>query len=290
MKNVTSLTKIFTTLFVLTALLQSPVLATYETTVNSFDPVSYWSLGESTGTTAYDSTTSGIDGTYNGGVQLGVAGAITDGTDTAANFDGCNDYLLINHNDDFLINEGTIQLWAKDTGPSGTEFIFSKDSSGYDTGGHLGIYKEAGTFNVRLQSTDNDYMLQSAAVSTDEWYMLTLTFGSSGMQLYVNDTLVDTDSYTGGLGTSSGGTGNYEPIAIGANTWASGNLVADPLSNFFSGAIDNVAIYDAALSQQNISTLYSAGTIPEPATFFLMFAGAFFLFCCTKRQTNFTYE
>ena len=91
----------------------------------------------------------------------------------------------------------------------------------------------------------------------------TTKVGSDGMKLYIDGVLADSDPYTGGLGTTSGGTGNYEPIAIGANTWASGDLVLTPLSGFFDGLIDEVAILDQSLSAQTIQDLYSSVATPE---------------------------
>ena len=79
---------------------------------------------------------------------------------------------------------------------------------------------------VRLQSTTTSYTIESTtALTPGEWHQVVFTFGSGGMQLYVDGKLEATNTYTGGLSTSSGGSGNAEPIAIGASTQATGNLV-----------------------------------------------------------------
>ena len=64
---------------------------TFASTVLGLAPVGYWRLGEASGTTMTDSSGNAHDGTYNGGVTLGQPGLVDD-TDTAALFDGSTGY------------------------------------------------------------------------------------------------------------------------------------------------------------------------------------------------------
>jgi len=75
------------------------------------------------------------------------------------------------------------------------------------------------------------------------------------MKLYFDGSQVDTYSYTGGLGTTSGGIGNYEPLALGASTQTSGNLTITPLQDYFDGMLDDVRVYDYALDPTEIAAL-----------------------------------
>ncbi len=178
-------------------------------------------------------------------------------TDTAVQFDGSNDYLKIPHNDTYLLNSGAVSFWFNADSVSTNQSLFSKDSSGYDTGGHLDIWITASKVEVRLQSTSASYLLQSGTVSAGTWNHVIFSWGYSGMKLYINGTLADTDSYTGGMGTNSGGIGNYEPIAIGATTKRSGNGVVTPLSDYFQGLLDEYRIYDQPLDATQATNLYS---------------------------------
>ena len=66
--------------------------ASYSSSVLADSPRGYWRLGEAPGATVLaDSSGNGNNGTYAGGVTLGVAGAIAGDADTAASFDGVND-------------------------------------------------------------------------------------------------------------------------------------------------------------------------------------------------------
>ena len=182
----------------------------YTNDLVSLNPLSYWRLGETTGAAA-DLGSSANAGTYNGG-SLNQSGGISGDIDTSVYFDG-SDYIEVAHSDDYLLDNGTIQLWfnADNVANGDLQHLFSKDSQGNDTGGHVSMYLTAtGDLQVRLQSASADYIISSSsAVSQGEWHHATLSFGSAGMALYLDGALVDTDAYTGGLGTTSGGIGNY---------------------------------------------------------------------------------
>ena len=91
---------------------------------------------------------------------------------------------------------------------------------------------------------------------------IALTFGPAGMALYLNGVLQSSDAQvTHGLGTSSGGSGNEEPIVLGANAWASGNLVSTPVQNYFSGTISDFQFFDTQLSENEVATIESGSLI-----------------------------
>ena len=91
-----------------------------------------------------------------------------------------------------------------------------------------------------------------------------MTFGDAGMFLYIDGMQVDSNGYTGGLGETSGGPGNFEPIVLGANSWGSDDGSATPLSGFLSGLMDEVLIFDDQLSGASIAALHEAKGIPAP--------------------------
>ena len=220
-----------------------------------------WSLDEASGTTATEAS-NGNDGTYVNGVTLGGAGQVG----AAPEFDGGNDYVLIPHDDSYLLDDGTVTLWFNAVDSSGRQELFSKDSMHYDTGGHLTIWLEGAIVKLRLQGIATDHYLQSGSLGVGLWHHIAFLWGADGMKLYVDGGLVDSDPYTGGLGTTSGGAGNYEPIVLGANTWASDNLTHTPLSSYFEGMIDEVSIFSRALTEPEVTDL-NAGVVPGAGGF-----------------------
>ncbi|MDP6544436.1 MAG: PEP-CTERM sorting domain-containing protein [Phycisphaerae bacterium] len=248
--------------------------ADFTSSIEALNPLAYWRLGESSGATASDSSGFGRDGTYHN-VSLGTQGSLFGDTDTAVSYRR-HGYVDVDHDSAMLMDNGTVQFRFMDTGSIRTAGLFSKDSSGYDHGGHLTVMIDNGKVRTRLQSKTASYDVWSDEIGLDTWYMVTFTFGDDGMKLYMDDLLVDTNPYTGGLGTTSGGTGNTEPIAMGANTWASGNGTVKYLRDYFSGTMDEVVLFDYALSLETISDLHEIGStgVPEPATLSVLLLGA----------------
>ena len=77
------------------------------------------------------------------------------------------------------------------------------------------------------------------------------------MVLYLDGVEVDTNAYAGGLSTTSGGAGNFEPIVLGGNAWQSGDLTATPVKDHFHGEIDDLRIYDNRLNAAQAIELFS---------------------------------
>ncbi len=220
------------------------------------DIAARWPLDETSGLTASD-IVAGNDGTYTNGVTLNQSAACAN-TGNAVYFDGVDDYVEIPHSADYLLDEGTVTLWVNIDTFGAEQGLFSKDSTGLDTGGHLTLTVEpTGEIRARLQSTTTSYFAFSAPLSTATWYHVAFSWGPDGMALYIDGGAPVTDPYTGGTGTTSGGAGNFEPIALGASTIQSGDLVATPLESYFAGYLDDVRIYDGALSQAEIIALAS---------------------------------
>ena len=222
--------------------------------------IGYWDLGEQSGSNADDKSSLDNDATLHGKYVRDIDSPIND-NDTATQFwDGGKAWATIEHNDAYELENGTISFWMKDTGHIGEDTgLFSKDSSGYDDGGHLSIMTDSdGSIKVRLQSDSGSYEVKSDAgsITLNEWSQVTFSFGDEGMKLYIDGTLVDTDSYTGGLEN------NTSAIALGANAWCTGDTwdtdtntwSKTGLSNPYSGLLDEVAIFDRALSDSEIET------------------------------------
>lgn len=224
-------------------------------------PITYWQFEETKGTTASDSAT-GLDGIYKNGVNLGTEGV----RGNAAKFDGENDYMLVEHNEAFALDEGTVQLWFNADELEGRQGLFSKDAWGFGTGGHLSVYLQGDDLVARLQDTDESHrMTVYDELSTDSWHQVAVSWGKAGLNLYMDGVLRKSIDYTGGLDATSGGSGNTEPITIGASLIDSLSNSSEGVGHFFNGQIDDVAVFGSQLGAADIATLYKTG-IDVPST------------------------
>jgi Concanavalin A-like lectin/glucanases superfamily len=195
-------------------------------------PVAAYSFDEGSGTTAGDST-GNHDGTIEGGASW-VEGKYG----SALQFDGANDRIVIPDSSELDFSETfTLEAWVRpDTLKDGSVITKAqgtglKDISGYWLNAARvaekpsGVTAELGT----IKSVEGP-----SALPTGEWSHLALVSYEGEMFLFVDGELVDTGE---GLSVPAGS----GPLKIGQS-----------LSGWFDGLIDEVALYDRALSEEQI--------------------------------------
>ena len=79
----------------------------------------------------------------------------------------------------------------------------------------------------------------TSALSTNTWTLLTETYDGSTLRLYVNGTQVSSTAHTGAIATST------NPLQIGGDSL---------YGQFFAGLIDDVRVYNTALTAAQIQT------------------------------------
>lgn len=184
----------------------------------------------------------------------------------AVHFDGENDYVQIPHNDNMLLSSGTIAFWFKADSVSSKQGLFSKDDTNYGNGGHLSSWINSSTLYVQLQSTSTSYTVQQSGIAANTWYHVVFSWGASGMKLYLNGQLVDSDAYSGGM------TSNSETILLGALVGSSGGCQqsSSTCSNFFNGYLDDVRMYDRGFEQPQAALLFNGSDPGAGSTGYLV--------------------
>ena len=216
------------------------------TTTEETNLVAYYKLDEGFGTTAYDSSENGNDGTIYGATW--VDGKIG----KALSFDGSDDYVDLP--DDIITapslraNGSTLIAWVKVepslTGRKGIVGIAACDS-GWSVFG-LDYYNG----KVRLETYDNTLGYQRIESTTNindgKWHHIAGTYDPSDkkMRIYVDGVLETTSSELVSPGWSTGSSLNF----IGKCS-----MTGD---YFFNGTIDEVKIYNRALSAEEILADY----------------------------------
>jgi nicotinamidase-related amidase len=231
---------------------------------------------------------------------LGVPGAIYGDPDTAAKFNGTNSCVIIGPEyqpnlptnsppgNSPLMNLAagsfTVEAWVQVGALGSQQWVLSHDDGGNTNVDFMLGVKPNGQFEfITRQNQANDVTsttaVTAANVSNSTWFYVVATQDTTAnkIDLYINGKL-ETEQ-TGVNGTAVlGGVANALHIGSrGATTVAASNgaVTADG-SGFFNGVIDEVAIYGAALSAQEIQAHYLLGTtgsVPEPGSLALLAAG-----------------
>ncbi|MEM8667281.1 MAG: LamG-like jellyroll fold domain-containing protein [Planctomycetota bacterium] len=149
------------------------------------------------------------------------------------------DYWVVPHSDNLVGDSGAIEIsFSTNDLRSGT--LFSKDHRDFGNGGHLTIKIRNGRIEVRLQSTDSSHYVRGGELAKGVDHDLRLEYGQSGLKLFFDGELVDSDDYDGGT------TMNVEDIVIGASKIRSAQGQNDRLRSFLTGRINRVRMFDAS--------------------------------------------
>ena len=232
------------------AVTQSTVDASspYAPTVLSLGSIGYWRLGESTGTTAADQSGNSLTGTYTGTVTLGQTGALTGDSDTSASFNGSTAFVNVPVSSTMNTPGFSVSGWAKWSGSGGT-FQNVASTNVYLTSGWA-LLVDAGYWHAVLYGSGSTRADISGPAATTAWAHVALTYNpaTSVATLYVNGTSAGTATFTTYVPTTTA------PLRIGASQDGGGVT-----NYYFSGGLDDVSLYGAALSTGQVQNLYSAG-------------------------------
>ena len=215
-------------------------------------PLYLWLLNEISGYTASEASGNGNTAALHGDPAWG-AGKYGN----ALTFDGADDYLstsLLQTNPDVF----TLSLWFKTTSTTGGKLIGFGDaqtglSGHYDR--HL-YMDNAGKIYFGCYNGSVQTISAALACNDNAWHYAAATLSGAGMMLYVDGVLAESKTNV----TSGENYSGYWRMGFDNLTgWTN-----PPSSKYFSGQLDDIRVYDKALSASDIASLYGNGTENEP--------------------------
>ena len=219
----------------------------YEQVVESDSPVGYWRLGDAAGSdTAADASGSGLTADVIAPVTLGAAGAVAGDDNTAADLTG--GYLNVPDAAPLkLTGPFTLEAWIKPTGTvadPGVGILERYDSpaqNGYilrlAAGNHLQAWV--------LGASGYSLVTGTSVITPGAWHHVMAVFDGSRLTVYVDGQADGTAPATVSPGAGSG------DLRIGAR--------GDDAAQRLTGGIDEVAIYNTALSATDAAAHYLVG-------------------------------
>lgn len=227
---------------------------TYEEEILLDNPVGYWRLGESSGTTANDSSGNGLNGTYNS-VTLGTAGLISGDPDTSVTFSGSPSRVDIPDSALLDVTDLTLEAWIKTSTTGAVQHIVTRDRSAtvidrqfqfrLNSSGHLQgiIFSSGGTVEVNFTHAAN--------IADGSKHHVGMSYNSTTFEakLYLDGSNVETASGSNPIDNSIA-----HPLNIGVNQFDTGSY-----TQYYTGVIDEVAIYDSVLGDSRMLDHYNKG-------------------------------
>ena len=208
--------------------------------------VGIWRFEEGEGIDIHDESGYGNHGTFHGNPTPVFPDGVYSGT-TALQFDGVDDYVDCGNDESLdITNEITISAWVKPVLDSDFRAIVA-----HDMWYHWGMRKESNNkvyCHMRYSDGSRCTSLYIPTL-TAEWQHIAFTWdktvASNNAKAYKNGVLVDIETCGVGLDLHAS---RYD-LNIGANH----------NSEHFNGTIDEVRIYNRALSAAEIRKYYAAG-------------------------------
>lgn len=213
--------------------------------VNAQSLVGYWKFDEDSGSIAQDSS-----GNNNYGTIYSATWTANCKSNYCLSFDGVNDYVDVTDNGGFdNMPQITVMAWFKldqlASAKGEKEYVVAKKHNGtpYDS-----YYMRITTSNTIQFSLVNSTQGQVSATSPTAiqagvWYFVACNYDGSSMKIYINGDLNAAAIQIGSIFDS-----NY-PFRIGAD-WSGGDRM--------NGTIDEVRVYNYALTENEIKALYSS--------------------------------
>lgn len=206
--------------------------------------IGFWGFDNESGTKAYDFSGNMNNGTLTNNptrTSNGKVGSVID-------FDGDNDYVYVADSSDLDVDYVTLSAWIYVDEYKDDQRIISRE---YGTGNPYNIYSLliSGSEDKHLQfriARDGiglrDIITDDAEIPLSTWTHVAATYNGSAAVLYVNGDLVVADYNLPGVIMN-----DDNPVLIGASEF---------YSRYFNGKIDEVKLWDIALTEEQISAEY----------------------------------
>ncbi|MGD9696375.1 MAG: LamG-like jellyroll fold domain-containing protein [Thermoleophilia bacterium] len=220
--------------------MNTPVPAGRVSTPTTEGLVAAYGFDEGTGSVARDASGNGNTGAINGATWTGSGkhgGAL--------DFDGTNDLVTVADDDSLDLTDGlTFSAWVKPGTTSGWQTVGMKEESGSFAWALYGNTSSS-KYQAELGTQVDDYLTNGTPqLATGTWVHLAVTYDGSTLRLFKDGIQASSVAASGDIRISNGA------LAIGGNTmWG----------EYFDGLIDDVRLYDHALTAGEITTDMALG-------------------------------
>lgn len=220
--------------------------------VNNTNLVAAYGFNENTGTTVGDNSGNNNNGTLTNGPVWSASGKYG----AAILFDGTNDFVNVNDASSLDLTSGmTMEAWVNPSIVTGFKTVICKDRSTTSFTYILSANNNASNVsnqrpNSRLRiGSANQVVAGTSKLPLNTWTHIASTYDGATFRFYMNGVQVSSLAIAGSITVTA------NPLRIGGTPSLTGQ--------YFAGLIDEVRIYNRALSQQEIATDMNTPVAPD---------------------------
>jgi hypothetical protein len=200
--------------------------------------VASYNFNEGAGTTVTDGSGSG-----NAGSIFQATWYSAGKFGKALSFDGSNDYVSVNDSPSLdLTNRMTLEAWVRPTASSGWRTVLMKENGSemsYGMYARESSNRPSAWMRVNPTSGSSQSAGATPGLTLNAWSHMAATYDGASLKLYINGTLRATKTQTGSMYVSS------NALKFGGNAvWG----------EYFAGQLDEIRIYNRALTPSEIQT------------------------------------
>ena len=236
----------------------------YPKAVVNDTPVSFWRLGDPTGSATAADSYGTNNGTYSN-ITLGGAGAdLNDSTATSASFNGTNSTISIPDNPNLEFSNAqpfSIEAWVKTSQAGNWQVIASKmaNASPY-TGWEFNLTPsgQPHLYLINNWSSNAIEVNATAGIADGKWHQVAVTYNgysnASGVTFYIDGQQAPSAApIHDSLNASST---NSVPVTIGSRANS---------AEYFNGSVQDVSLYNKDLAGPTLAAHYAAASTAVPA-------------------------
>lgn len=186
-------------------------------------------------------------GTGNNGTAYGGTSFVTGKVGQAISLDGVNGYVAVNDSSSLNLTNFTVAMWVNlNNLPASNQFfaLAVKTVSDMNENYELLVgYPSSGSIHFPFKWTDGTRTVDSTGtqLTAGVWKHVVLTYDGTSAKVYIDGTLNTTKTYS-------------KTPAVNSGQLIIGNEAG--MSRYTNGMIDEVRIYNRALSQSEVTSLY----------------------------------
>jgi len=206
-----------------------------------------------------DATTNDIIG-GNNGTQLNGVNYVNGVVDEAFLFDGVDDLVLVSDSDDLdIIGDATLMLWVKRNNYNTTNQTVICNGAGWVPN------DEPAVFLMRFNNNETEFLFEdilgdNKVITTSSpndglYHHYAYVREANEHRIYIDGYLLNTEIFTSSPASVSG-----LPLTIGAQYHNPTNSAND-YDSFFEGEVDEITVYNRALSVAEIQSVFNADSL-----------------------------